>query len=107
MIIKKDGRREFFLREKLFSGIKKACEKRNISMNTIDEFLDKLENDLRERDEKENYSSVIGEETMEWLKGLDTVAYVRFASVYREFKDVNDFVDELKILLNKESGRKG
>ena len=76
-------------------------------MNTIDEFLDKLENDLRERDEKENHSSVIGEKTMEWLKVLDTVAYVRFASVYREFKDVNDFVDELKILLNKESGRKG
>ncbi len=98
MVIKKDGRREVFLREKLSSGIKKACQKRNISMNVIDTFLNELEKDLREIDEKENYSYLIGERVMTWLKDLDEVAYVRFASVYREFKDVNDFVNELKTL---------
>ncbi len=98
MVIKKDGRREAFLREKLSSGIKKACQKRNISMNVIDTFLDELEKDLRKIDEKENYSYLIGEKIMTWLKDLDDVAYVRFASVYREFKDVNDFVNELNTL---------
>ncbi|HBN26110.1 MAG TPA: transcriptional regulator NrdR [Desulfobacteraceae bacterium] len=98
MVIKKDGCREVFLREKLSSGIKKACQKRNISMNLIDTFLNELEKDLREIDEKENYSYLIGERVMTWLKDLDGVAYVRFASVYREFKDVNDFVNELKTL---------
>jgi transcriptional repressor NrdR len=78
MIIKKDGRREVFNREKVRSGVKKACEKRNISMNVIEEFID----------------------IMAKLHELDAVAYVRFASVYREFKDVNDFVSELKSLLS-------
>ena len=101
MIIKKDGRREVFNREKIRSGIQKACEKRNISMNVIEEFVDNLERDLRETGEKEIASSVLGEKVMAKLHELDDVAYVRFASVYREFKDVNDFVSELKSLLSK------
>ena len=101
MIIKKDGRREVFNREKVRSGIQKACEKRNISMNAIEEFIDNLERDLRETGEKEIASSVLGEKVMAKLHELDDVAYVRFASVYREFKDVNDFVSELKSLLSK------
>jgi transcriptional repressor NrdR len=101
MIIKKDGRREVFSREKVRTGIKKACEKRNISVHVIDQFLDELERDLRETGEKEIPSHQLGEKIMLKLHELDDVAYVRFASVYREFKDVNDFVAELKILLNK------
>ena len=100
MIIKKDGRREVFNREKVRSGVKKACQKRDISMNVIEEFIDDLERDLREIDEKELPASVIGEKIMVKLHELDDVAYVRFASVYREFKDVNDFVSELKSLLS-------
>jgi transcriptional repressor NrdR len=100
MIIKKDARREVFNREKVRSGVKKACEKRNISMNVIEEFIDELERDLREIGEKELPASVVGEKIMEKLHELDDVAYVRFASVYREFKDVNDFVSELKSLLS-------
>ena len=102
MIIKKDGRREVFNREKVRSGIKKACEKRNISMNLIEEHVDEIERDLRETGEKEIPSSVIGEKIMATLHDLDDIAYVRFASVYREFKDVNDFVSELKSLLSKQ-----
>jgi transcriptional repressor NrdR len=102
MIIKKDGRREVFNREKVRSGIKKACEKRDISMNLIEEQVDEIERDLRETGEKEIDSSVIGEKIMAALHDLDDIAYVRFASVYREFKDVNDFVSELKSLLTKQ-----
>jgi transcriptional repressor NrdR len=101
MIIKKDGRREVFSREKVRTGIKKACEKRNISVHVIDQFLDELERDLRDTGEKEIPSHQLGEKIMMKLNELDGVAYVRFASVYREFKDVNDFVAELKSLLNK------
>jgi transcriptional repressor NrdR len=101
MIIKKDGRREVFSREKLRSGIRKACQKRNISVNIIEEFLDDLERDLRETGEKEIPSHKIGEKVMAKLHEIDDVAYVRFASVYREFKDVNDFVSELKSLLSE------
>ena len=102
MIIKKDGRREVFSREKVRSGMKKACQKRNISMNIIEEFIDELERDLRETGEKEIPAAEVGEKIMSMLHDLDDVAYVRFASVYREFKDVNDFVDELKSLLSKQ-----
>jgi len=102
MIIKKDGRREVFNRDKVRSGIKKACEKRDISMNLIEEHVDEIERDLRETGEKEMASSVIGEKIMTALHDLDDIAYVRFASVYREFKDVNDFVSELKSLLTKQ-----
>ena len=101
MLIKKDGRREVFSRDKVRTGIKKACEKRNISVHVIDQFLDELERDLRETGEKEIPSHQLGEKIMLKLHELDDVAYVRFASVYREFKDVNDFVAELKSLLNK------
>ncbi|MDL1963524.1 MAG: transcriptional regulator NrdR [Deltaproteobacteria bacterium] len=98
MIIKKDGRREAFNRDKITAGIKRACEKRNISINVIEEFIDNLERDLRETGKKEIPSSIIGEKIMAKLHEIDDVAYVRFASVYREFKDVNDFVFELKNL---------
>jgi len=100
MIIKKDGRRELFNRDKVRSGMLKACEKRNISMNSIEEFIDEMERDLREAEEKEIPASLVGEKIMAKLHELDDVAYVRFASVYREFKDVNDFVSELKKLLS-------
>ena len=101
MIIKKDGRREVFSREKVRTGINRACQKRNISVHVIEEFLDELERDLRETGEKEIPAHVIGEKVMAKLNEIDAVAYVRFASVYREFKDVNDFVAELKSLLSK------
>ena len=104
MIMKKDGRRELFSRDKVRSGMLKACEKRNISMNTIEEFIEDMERDLREAEDKEIPAAVVGEKIMAKLHELDDVAYVRFASVYREFKDVNDFVLELKKLL---SARKG
>jgi transcriptional repressor NrdR len=100
MIVKKDGRREVFSREKVRSGLQKACQKRKISMNVIEDFLDELERDLRETGEKEIQSRTIGEKVMAKLHEIDDVAYVRFASVYREFKDVNDFVSELKNLLS-------
>jgi len=100
MIVKKDGRRELFLREKIRSGMIKACEKRNISIEIIDACIDRLERDLQESGSKEIPSSVIGERVMAILHDLDEVAYVRFASVYREFKDVNDFVEELKAVLS-------
>ena len=102
MIVKKDGRREIFNREKVRSGMQRACEKRQISMNVIEQFIEDLERDLRETGEKEIPSRVIGEKIMEKLHTLDDVAYVRFASVYREFKDVNDFVSELKSLLSNQ-----
>jgi transcriptional repressor NrdR len=102
VIVKKDGRREAFNRDKVRQGIQRACEKRNISMNVIEDYLDDLERWLRENSEKEISSGIIGEKVMTKLHELDDVAYVRFASVYREFKDVNDFIAELKTLLNKE-----
>jgi len=101
MIIKKDKRREIFNRDKVRSGLKRACEKREISMNVIEAFIEELERDLREAEEKEIPSRVIGEKIMARLHELDKVAYVRFASVYRDFKDVNDFVTELKTLLDQ------
>ncbi len=102
MIIKKDGRREVFNSEKVRSGLKRACEKRNISINVLEQFIEDLERDLKETGEKEVPSSIIGEKIMAKLHEIDDVAYVRFASVYREFKDVNDFVSELKNLLSKQ-----
>ena len=101
MIIKKDGRREVFSRKKVYTGMKKACEKRDISINVIEEFVDELARDLKEAGKKEIPSRAIGEKMMTKLQEIDEVAYVRFASVYREFKDVNDFVAELKSLLSE------
>ena len=100
VLIKKDGRRETFDRGKVLAGMQKACQKRNISMNTLEEFVDELERELQEMGEKEIPSSVVGGRIMTKLHELDDVAYVRFASVYREFKDVNDFMSELKDLLD-------
>jgi transcriptional repressor NrdR len=98
MIIKKDKRREVFNRDKVRTGLLKACEKREISMNVIEAFANELERDLRESEAKEIPSTVIGEKMMAMLHKLDKVAYVRFASVYRDFKDVTDFENELKTL---------
>jgi transcriptional repressor NrdR len=100
VLIKKDGRRETFDRAKVLSGMKKACQKRDISVNTLEQFVDELDRELQEIGEKEMPSSVVGEKVMTKLHELDDVAYVRFASVYREFKDVNDFMSELKELLD-------
>ena len=99
VLIKKDGRRETFDRTKVLAGMQKACEKRNISINTLEAFVDELERELQEMGEKEIPASVVGGRVMSKLHELDDVAYVRFASVYREFKDINDFMDELKDLL--------
>jgi len=100
VVIKKDGRRESFERGKILSGIKKACEKRSISVNDIEAVVDRIEQFCQESQLREIPSSVIGEKLMEELHRLDAVAYVRFASVYRDFKDVNDFLEELKDVLN-------
>jgi len=100
VLIKKDGRRETFDRTKVLVGMQKACQKRNISINTLEEFVDELERELQETGEKEIPSSVVGERVMTKLHELDDVAYVRFASVYREFKDINDFMSQLKNLLD-------
>jgi len=100
MVIKKDGRREPFDRKKILAGIKKACEKRPISMQKLEELADKIEYTLQSKFEKEVDASEVGELIMELLYDLDEVAYVRFASVYRQFKDINHFMKELKGLLN-------
>ncbi len=101
MVLKKDGRREPFDRMKLIAGIKKACEKRPISVETMEKIVDGLEARLQEGNEKEIPSSAIGEWVMNELHGMDEVAYVRFASVYRSFKDINEFMAELQDLLKK------
>lgn len=98
MVVKKDGRREPYDRQKILSGIKKACEKRPISTATIEAVTDRIEKRLQEMGETEISSRKIGEEVMKELHQLDQVAYVRFASVYREFKDIDQFMDELKML---------
>jgi transcriptional repressor NrdR len=98
MVVKKDGRREPFDRNKILSGLKKACEKRPISITTIEALTDKIEKSVQEMGETEVQSVAIGEEVMKALHELDQVAYVRFASVYREFKDIDQFMDELKSL---------
>ena len=102
MIVKKDSRREEFNREKILNGIMKACEKRAISMDQIEALVDEIEQGLREGNDREIPSKVVGEKIIEALKKIDDVAYVRFASVYREFKDVADFIEELKGLLPKD-----
>jgi len=100
MVVKKDGRREPFDRMKIRNGLIKALEKRPISIDEIDSVVDMVERACQESMGKEIPSSMIGEKVMEELQRLDAVAYVRFASVYRQFRDVNDFLDELKDLLN-------
>jgi transcriptional repressor NrdR len=102
MVVKKDGRRESFDRQKLLSGIMTACEKRKISIEQVENLVDDIERTLQRKNEKEISSSQIGELVMGKLGRLDQVAYVRFASVYREFKDVSQFMKELKQILAKE-----
>lgn len=101
MIVKKDGRREVYDRLKLIAGLKKACEKRPVSIAAIEQTVDRIEQILQERGEKEVPSSVIGEAIMRELHKLDQVAYVRFASVYRSFKDVGEFMRELEDLIKE------
>jgi transcriptional repressor NrdR len=102
MVVKKDGRREQFDRQKILNGIKKACEKRPISMESIDKLVDNVEQACQETQMEEISSNVIGEKIMNELKAFDGVAYVRFASVYRQFRDVGEFMSELKDLLSKD-----
>jgi transcriptional repressor NrdR len=97
-VVKKDGRREPFDRNKIRMGIRKACEKRPISMETIESLVMEVEHFCQDYSGEEIRSSIIGEKIMQVLKELDGVAYVRFASVYRQFRDVNDFLEELKEL---------
>lgn len=96
MVIKKDGSREFFDRHKILTGLKKACEKRPIPITRLEEIENNIEKKLVALGVKEIQSSWIGEEIMSALKELDKVAYVRFASVYRQFKDINDLMEEVK-----------
>ena len=104
MVVKKDGRREPFSHEKIRAGIQKACQKRPISIDDIDDFVDSLSQLFQESGHREIKSSDIGERVIEMLKEWDDVAYVRFASVYRQFKDINEFMVELKDLLDERRG---
>ena len=107
MIVKKDGRREPFNREKIIGGMKLACQKLPISINQIEEFVDSLELYFQEIGQKEIESKDIGEKVINKLKEWDEVAYVRFASVYRQFKDINEFMAELEeILKSRREGEK-
>ncbi len=104
LIVKKDGRREPYQRSKVSEGIKKACEKRPVSIDTIEQFLDDLERELLESGQREIPSTWIGERVMAKLREWDDVAYVRFASVYRHFTDATDFMEEIRHLLASREG---
>lgn len=99
-VIKKDGRREPFDRLKILNGLKKACEKRPVSVEAVETTVADIEKSLQDKGLKEIPSTIIGEEVMDHLHRLDEVAYVRFASVYRSFKDINEFMTELKDILS-------
>jgi transcriptional repressor NrdR len=101
LVIKKDDRREVFDRIKILNGLKKACEKRPISITNLEKIVSRIEYNLLEKGDHEISASEIGEMVMEELRKLDEVAYVRFASVYRQFRDINEFMSELKDLLLK------
>ncbi len=100
MVVKKDGTRERFERQKLIAGLLKACEKRPVSVAAVEGVADRVEAMLQDRPEKEMSTAEVGEVVMDELKRLDKVAYVRFASVYRHFRDIGEFMSELKDLLN-------
>jgi transcriptional repressor NrdR len=102
-VVKKDGRRVPFDRDRIRIGLEKACEKRDVSAQVIDQLVSDIENDVYQNMEREVPSEYIGELVMKKLRQLDPVAYVRFASVYREFKDASDFVEEVEPLLGKPS----
>ncbi len=101
MVVKKDGRREEFDRNKIINGMRRACEKRPISTEVIEDFASALEKEFLESGEREIHSEKIGERLISKLYEIDEVAYVRFASVYRSFKDVNEFLDEVSGLLKE------
>jgi transcriptional repressor NrdR len=100
MVIKKDGTRERFERQKLIAGLLKACEKRPVSVAAVEAVADRIESMLQDRPDKEMSTAEVGQVVMDELKRLDKVAYVRFASVYRHFRDIGEFMSELKDLLN-------
>ena len=104
LIVKKDGRRECYDRVKIINGLKRACEKRPVSIDTTEAIADSIERTLQERGEKEISASVIGEALMRELHDTDPVAYVRFASVYRSFKDISEFMVELEELIKERKG---
>lgn len=106
MVIKKDNRREPFDRNKILSGIQTACQKRPVPVAVMEEIVERIEKSFQEKGDKEIKSSTIGETVMLELHDLDEVAYVRFASVYRSFKDINEFMDELKDMLEEEESRR-
>jgi transcriptional repressor NrdR len=107
MVVKKDGRREKFERQKVFSGLLRACEKRPVSSGKLEALVDETEAYLMDSPERERTTTEIGELIMSRLKTLDTVAFIRFASVYRDFKDVREFKEELEQLLTaREPGKK-
>lgn len=101
IVVKKNGTRESFDRNKIMNGIIKSCEKRPVSVEQIEYIVNEIESNIQKIAKKEISSDIIGEQIMKYLKDLDEVAYVRFASVYRQFKDVNSFMDELKNMLNE------
>jgi len=101
MVVKKDGRREPFDRIKIIAGLKRACEKRPVSMETIDKIASSIESTMAEQSEREVASNAIGAAVMNELHKIDQVAYVRFASVYRSFKDIDEFMHELEDLINQ------
>jgi transcriptional repressor NrdR len=103
VIVKKDGNRESYNRMKVLNGIIRACEKRPVSMEEMEGLIDQIESKLHSSMEKEIPSELIGELVMSGLKELDEVSYVRFASVYRQFKDINTFINELTKLLNEKA----
>jgi transcriptional repressor NrdR len=106
LLIKKDGRREEFNRDKIILGVSKACQKRPVSVKDIEDLVDRVEQYLQELGEKEVHAVKVGEKVIQEIYHLDDVAYVRFASVYRSFKDVNEFMVELKeVLKSKESSK--
>lgn len=104
MVVKNDGRRQAFDRKKVLSGLIKACEKRPVSVDKMEEITSEIERAIQKKFDREVHAKDIGELIMEKLAVLDEVAYVRFASVYRQFRDVNQFMSELTTILNKEKG---
>ena len=107
MVVKKDGRREKFERQKILAGLLRACEKRPISMGKMEQIVNEVEQYVIDSPERERTASELGEQIMNSLKQIDKVAYIRFASVYRDFKDVGEFHSELESLLNRREGQAG
>lgn len=103
LVVKKDGRREIFDRMKILNGLNKACEKRPISVTNLEKIVSRIEYNLLEKGEREIKATEVGEMVMNELKSLDEIAYVRFASVYRQFRDINEFMSELAELLTKKN----